>query len=52
MEKRILLWILLVATILMKTVLATPSAPLTCEAFSEQKLEDCNYILASDLSNE
>lgn len=50
MGKRILR-ALLVATLLTKLVLATPS-DLTCEGFHEQKLEDCRYILASDLNYE
>jgi len=53
MDKKTGLGILLVATLLIKIALAIPLvSSLTCEGFTEQKLEDCQYILASDLAED
>ena len=53
MDKKTGLKILLVATLLIRIALAIPSvSSLTCEGFTEQKLEDCHYILDSSFSKE
>jgi len=52
MKRQLLLRLLLVMTFVLKIVLATTLvSSLSCEDFKGQKLEDCNYILDSDLSD-
>lgn len=58
MEKKTDLGILIVATVLIKAFALLPLASaelnVTCEDYSfiEQKLDDCNYFLESDLTDE
>ena len=50
--KKEFLQALLVATFLVKVVLAIPFVSgIECDQFSRQKLEDCKYILKSDFSD-
>ncbi len=52
MKRQLLLRLLLVMTFVFKIILATTLvSSLSCEDFKGQKLEDCNYILASDINN-
>lgn len=51
MQKKTWLRVLLVATLLMRIVLTIPLvSSLSCENFTAEKLDDCNYIAGSDLT--